>query len=609
MRSPAACFLRWRSVALAAACAAASHPSSVSGGDDAAVEAGDEAGDAGEPAPIFIAAAAQRPGDADAGYADLVNDGLRRLRHPVHGVLAGLRGRAAEPAPARPQRGEREHPVRPHAVHDERRGRRRGTELPRLSRRHPGRPDRRRARQHDQRLHGEPRLGGGARPGAAHRPERDRASSRSSSRAATPSSRTRSPSPSASRPPTTSPPRSSRTTTSTTLAWSDTPLLPEPPTYAVPRRRPAVVAHEQEERDVLHGGRPRRPRAHHDDGVDVLHRLRRPGAGHRRVLPRRAGLRRDAAAPPKYPGTIDAALASRGAGRLRGDVRALPRHLRRRRRRIRTSSSPSRTWRPTAILASGAAQFAGAYVRLVQSVVLRPGRAAWRRRPATTRRRSTASGRRRRTSTTARCRRSSRSSTAPRDRRTGRAPSIRARTTSRRWAGSTRPLSTGQDAQSDPNQKKLIYDTTKLGYSAAGHTYGDALSSDDRARRSWSTSRRCEARRARSGGSLASMPRSTLTDILARALRTVRGARSAGVPAAEYYEMQLEAERLRALTRRGLLVGAASAATIAACDSSGSVLPVRGRRRRVGRRGRRGPKAGGPEAEARIPAATRRRRR
>ena len=42
-------------------------------------------------------------------------------------------------------------------------------------------------------------------------------------------------------------------------------------------------------------------------------------------------------------------------------------------------------------------------------------------------------------------------------------------------------LPSGQDAESDPTQKKLIYDTTKLGYSSAGHTYGDALTSDDRA--------------------------------------------------------------------------------------------------------------------------------
>jgi hypothetical protein len=46
------------------------------------------------------------------------------------------------------------------------------------------------------------------------------------------------------------------------------------------------------------------------------------------------------------------------------------------------------------------------------------------------------------------------------------------------WTFTT--LATGQDAQSDPNQKKLIYDTTKLGYGNSGHTYGDALTTGDR---------------------------------------------------------------------------------------------------------------------------------
>jgi mono/diheme cytochrome c family protein len=41
--------------------------------------------------------------------------------------------------------------------------------------------------------------------------------------------------------------------------------------------------------------------------------------------------------------------------------------------------------------------------------------------------------------------------------------------------------STGQDAESDPAKRKLIYDTTKLGYGSGGHTYGDALSDGDRA--------------------------------------------------------------------------------------------------------------------------------
>ena len=68
------------------------------------------------------------------------------------------------------------------------------------------------------------------------------------------------------------------------------------------------------------------------------------------------------------------------------------------------------------------------------------------------------------------------------------------------------------------------------------------------------------------------MPRSRLTDILSRAMRTVRAARATGIPVRELYEMQAEAERARMLTRRGLLAGAVGVATIAACDSSGSLV-------------------------------------
>jgi hypothetical protein len=42
-------------------------------------------------------------------------------------------------------------------------------------------------------------------------------------------------------------------------------------------------------------------------------------------------------------------------------------------------------------------------------------------------------------------------------------------------------LDHGQAMESDPNIKKTIYDTTLLGYGNGGHTYGDALSSADRA--------------------------------------------------------------------------------------------------------------------------------
>jgi len=42
------------------------------------------------------------------------------------------------------------------------------------------------------------------------------------------------------------------------------------------------------------------------------------------------------------------------------------------------------------------------------------------------------------------------------------------------------PLATGQSAPPSGTRASNIYDTTVLGYSNAGHTYGDALSAEDR---------------------------------------------------------------------------------------------------------------------------------
>ncbi len=42
-------------------------------------------------------------------------------------------------------------------------------------------------------------------------------------------------------------------------------------------------------------------------------------------------------------------------------------------------------------------------------------------------------------------------------------------------------LAKGKEAEKNASRKAAIYDTTKLGYSNAGHTYGDALSAEDRA--------------------------------------------------------------------------------------------------------------------------------
>ncbi|MBX3187266.1 MAG: c-type cytochrome [Labilithrix sp.] len=43
------------------------------------------------------------------------------------------------------------------------------------------------------------------------------------------------------------------------------------------------------------------------------------------------------------------------------------------------------------------------------------------------------------------------------------------------------PLDHGKEGEADPTMKAALYDTTKLGYANAGHTFGDALSAEDRA--------------------------------------------------------------------------------------------------------------------------------
>lgn len=42
------------------------------------------------------------------------------------------------------------------------------------------------------------------------------------------------------------------------------------------------------------------------------------------------------------------------------------------------------------------------------------------------------------------------------------------------------PQATGQDAESDPDRRARIYDTTQLGYGNGGHTFGDALGTEER---------------------------------------------------------------------------------------------------------------------------------
>lgn len=43
------------------------------------------------------------------------------------------------------------------------------------------------------------------------------------------------------------------------------------------------------------------------------------------------------------------------------------------------------------------------------------------------------------------------------------------------------PVDHGKAGESDPNTRKSLYDTTIVGYSNAGHTFGDALTADERA--------------------------------------------------------------------------------------------------------------------------------
>jgi len=43
-----------------------------------------------------------------------------------------------------------------------------------------------------------------------------------------------------------------------------------------------------------------------------------------------------------------------------------------------------------------------------------------------------------------------------------------------------RDLPRGKQATADPLERKRLYDTTLHGYSNAGHTFGDALSADER---------------------------------------------------------------------------------------------------------------------------------
>ena len=262
-----------------------------------------------------------------------------------------------------------------------------------------------------------------------------------------------------------------------TLAWSDSPLLPEPPTYAVPVDVPPWWRMSKKHAMFYTGaGRGDHARIMMTASTFCIDSVPQAQAIDAYFPDVRAYV--ETLGPPKYPGTIDATLAARGqttfeatCSRCHGTYGV--------------SGSYPNLVIPIAdvatdgLLASGAAQFAGAYVKwfdqsfygqIAQLETLAgyyapPLDGIWATAPYF------------------------HNGSVPVLEQvidSGARPAYWTRTfdpsaydvASMGWTFTALP--SGQDAQSDPNQKKLVYDTTKLGYGRAGHTYGDALTPDDR---------------------------------------------------------------------------------------------------------------------------------
>jgi mono/diheme cytochrome c family protein len=263
-----------------------------------------------------------------------------------------------------------------------------------------------------------------------------------------------------------------------TLAWSDTPLLALPPTYAVPVDVPPWWRMSKKNAMFYtaagRGDHARIMMTASTFCIDSVPQAQSIDAYFPDV---RAYV--ETLAPPKYPGTIDAQLAARGqtvfeatCARCHGTYGS-------------TASYPNLVI-PLSdvgtdpVLAGGAAQFAGVYVdwfdhSFYGQIARLDSQAGYYAPPL-----------------------DGIWATAPYF-HNGSVPTLEQVIDSaarpQAWTRSFDPSAYdvasmgwtftaspgGQDAQSDPNQKKLIYDTTKLGYDSGGHTYGDALSADDRA--------------------------------------------------------------------------------------------------------------------------------
>jgi mono/diheme cytochrome c family protein len=474
-------------LALAAACGAASHATSSGGSPDAAsVEAGDDAADAGEPAPIYIPADTQRPGDPDAGYAALVNDGYVGCGIPysaysqVYGAASAdqlLPGRNATNATV-------PYDLTRFTTTDGDGG---GVDVvgPNCLACHAA------------------ILGGQIVVGLGN--TTNDFTVNLASEAALAQALLTDPNEIAELQkfvdrgnaiqPYTVPLTVGVTPADniaaalfahhdvSSLAWSDTPLLPLPPTYAVPVDVPPWWRMSKKHAMFYTAaGRGDHARIMMTASTFCIDSVPQAQAIDTYFPDVRAFV--ETLTAPAYPGTIDATLASRGqlvfeatCSRCHGTygppgdgggASAYPNLV-----------IPIADVATDPLLASGAAQFAGVYVQWfdqsfygqIAQLETQTGYYAppldgiW--------------------------------ATAPYF-HNGSVPQLEevldspARPTY--WTRTFDPsaydvasmgwtftaMATGQDAQSDPNQKKLIYDTTKLGYSNEGHTYGDALTSDDR---------------------------------------------------------------------------------------------------------------------------------
>jgi hypothetical protein len=472
-------------VMLAAACGATSRamPPSASGpGDASSVEAGDDAADAGEPAPIVIPAATQRPGDADAGYADLVNDGYVGCGVPytAYAQLFGaatadqlLAGRNADNAGipydlTRFTTSDGVDVVGPNclACHAAVLG---GQIIVGLGNT---------TNDFTVNLASEAALAQGLLTDPNELAELQTFVDRGN--AVQPYAQ----------------PLTIGVTPAdniaaalfahrdvTTLAWYETPLLPLPPTYAVPVDVPPWWRMSKKHAMFYTAaGRGDHARIMMTASTFCIDSVPQAQAIDDYFPDVRAYV--ETLGAPPYPGTIDTSLAARGqavfaatcarchgtygSGDDGGAGSTYPNLV-----------IPIADVATDPVLAGGAAQFAGPYVQWfdqsfygqIAQLQTQDGYYAppldgiWATAPYF------------------------HNGSVPQLEQVLDSPSRPTYWTrtfdpsaydvgAMGWTFTT--LATGQDAQSDPSQKKLIYDTTKLGYANSGHTYGDALTADDR---------------------------------------------------------------------------------------------------------------------------------